>query len=34
MEILPFEAELFHGDGQLDRYGEANIRFSEFCESA
>jgi hypothetical protein len=33
MEIRPFEAELFHADGQFVRHDEANIRFSEFCES-
>jgi len=25
-------AELLHADGQTDRHGEANRRFSQFCE--
>ena len=38
MKIRPVEAELFHVDGrtdrQMDRHGEANGRFSQFCEGA
>jgi hypothetical protein len=30
MKIRPVAAELFHAD----RYGEANSRFSQFCERA
>ena len=26
--------ELFHADGQTDRYDESNSRFSQLCESA
>jgi len=28
MKIGPVAAELFHADGQIDRYDEANSRFS------
>ena len=35
MKIRPVEAELFHAeDKRADRHGEANSRFSQFCESA
>jgi hypothetical protein len=34
MKIRPLGAELFHVDGHTDRYGEANSRFSQFCERA
>jgi len=42
MEIRPVEAELFHAerqtdgriDGRMDGHGEANCRFSQFCERA
>ena len=34
MKIRTVDAELFHADGQPDRYNEANSRFSKFCESA
>jgi hypothetical protein len=38
MKILPVGAELFHADGRkdewTDRPGEANSRFSQFCERA
>ena len=34
MKIRPLEAELFHADGQADKYDEANNRFSQFCEGA
>jgi len=33
MKISPMGAELFHGEGQTDRCGEANSRFSKFCGS-
>jgi len=33
MKIRPVGAELFHVDGQTDMHGEANSRFSQFCES-
>jgi hypothetical protein len=32
-ENPPMGAELFHADGRTDRHDEANIRFSQFCES-
>jgi hypothetical protein len=32
LKILSVGAELLHADGQTDRYEEANIRFSQFCE--
>ena len=31
MKVRPVAAELFHADGQTDRYDEANSRFSQFC---
>ena len=34
MKICRKEAELFHADRQTDRHGEANSRFSKFCDSA
>jgi len=34
MKIRPVGAELFHVDGQTDGHGEANGRFSQFCERA
>ena len=34
MKTLPVGNELFHADGQTDRHGEANRRFSQFCKSA
>ena len=34
MKIRPVGDELSHADGQTDRYGEANSRFSQFCKSA
>jgi len=34
MKILTVGAELFHADGQTDRYDEANSWFSQFRESA
>jgi hypothetical protein len=34
MKIRTVGTELFHSDGQTDRYNEANSRFSKFCESA
>jgi hypothetical protein len=34
MKIRLLGAELFHVDGHTDRYGEANGRFSQFCERA
>jgi len=34
MKIRLVEAELFQEEGQKDREGEANIRFSQFCESS
>ena len=34
MKIRPVGAELFHADGQMDRHGAANSRFSHFCERA
>ena len=34
LKIRRAEAELFHADGQTDRHGEANSRFSQFCEGA
>jgi hypothetical protein len=30
----PVGAELFHAEGQTDRHNGANIRVSQFCESA
>ena len=33
MKIRPVAAELFHADGQTDRHGEVNIRFSQFCKA-
>ena len=36
MKICPVEATLFHADsrteGRMDRYDDANSRFSQFCE--
>jgi hypothetical protein len=32
MKIRPVTAELFHADGRTDGHGEANSRFSQFCE--
>ena len=32
MKILPVGDELLHADGHTDGYGEANIRFSQFCK--
>ena len=29
---VKWEPNLFHADGKTDRYGEANIRFSQFRE--
>jgi hypothetical protein len=34
MKIPPVAAELFYADGRTDRHDEANIRFSQFSESA
>jgi len=38
MNIRPLGAELFNTDGQThirtDKHGEANSRFSQFCERA
>jgi hypothetical protein len=34
MNIRLVGAELFHVDGQTERHGEANIRFSQLCERA
>jgi len=34
MKIRPVEAELFHVDGQTDRYGKANNHLLHYCESA
>jgi hypothetical protein len=33
-KIGPVGTELFHSDGQTDRHGEADGRFSQFCERA
>ena len=33
MKILPVGSQLFHADGQMDRYDETNSCFSQFCES-
>ena len=33
MKIRPVGVELFHVDRHIDRYDEANNRFSKFCES-
>jgi len=30
MKILPVGGELFHANGQTDRYDEGNIWFSQF----
>jgi hypothetical protein len=32
MKIRRVGTELFHADGQTDKYDEANARFSQFCE--
>jgi len=34
MKIRPVGAQLFHADGETDRYDEANSRFSQVCERA
>ena len=34
MGICSVGAELFHADRKTDRHGEANSRFSQFCECA
>ena len=34
VKIHPVGVELFHTDGQTDGQGEANNRFSQFCERA
>jgi hypothetical protein len=34
LKIHSVGAELFHVDGRTDRHDEANIGFSQFCESA
>ena len=34
MKIRPVGAKLFYADGQTDRHDEANVRCSQFCESA
>ena len=34
VKIRPVGAELFHADGQTDRYYEVASRFSQFCERA
>ena len=34
MKIRPVGAELFHEDGQTDRHGEVNSRFTHFDEDA
>jgi len=34
MKIRPVVAELFHTDRRMDRYDEANNRFSQFYERA
>ena len=34
MKILPVGTEMFHAERGMDRYDEANSRFSQFCESA
>ena len=34
MKIRPVGAELFHADGLTDVHGDANGRFSQFCERA
>jgi len=34
LKIRSLGAEFFHVDGQVDRYDEANGRFSQFFESA
>ena len=33
MKIRPVGTELFHADGQADKYDEANTRFLQFSES-
>jgi len=33
MKIRPVVAELFYADGQKDRHGETNSRFSEFANA-
>jgi len=33
-KILPVGACLFHADGRIDRYEEADNRFSQICEGA
>jgi len=33
MKIRPVGAELLHADRRTDRQGEANSRFSQFCEN-
>jgi hypothetical protein len=32
MKIRPEGAELSHADGRTDGHGEANSRFSKFCD--
>jgi hypothetical protein len=34
MKIRPVGDELFHADGQTERYEEANSQFSQFWERA
>jgi len=34
MKIRPVGAELFNAEGQTDRHGETNSRFSQFYEGA
>ena len=34
MKIRPVGAEMFHSDGQTDRYEEANSQVSQFWERA
>jgi hypothetical protein len=35
IKILPVEAEFFfHADRRIDKYEEANSRFSQFCKRA
>jgi hypothetical protein len=34
MKIRLVVVKLFDADGQTDRHGEANSRFSQFCERA
>ena len=33
MKMRPVGAELFHADGQTERHGEVNCRFSPFCDA-